>query len=84
VKKHPKARFTSTSIDRTEKGHRITGNLTFLGVTRPVSFSAAITTGDALRLDGAVAINRRDFGMTYGTGKIDDTVEVRFNVDARR
>jgi hypothetical protein len=49
-----------------------------------VSFSAAITTGDALRLDGAVAINRRDFGMTYGTGKIDDTVEVRFNVDARR
>lgn len=39
---------------------------------------------DALRLDGAVAINRHDFGMTYGKGKIDDTVEVRFNVDTRR
>jgi polyisoprenoid-binding protein YceI len=84
VKKHPKARFTSTSVDRTEKGHRITGNLTFLGVTRPVSFSAVITTGEALRLDGAVALNRHDFGMTYGKGKIDDMVEVRFNVDARR
>lgn len=84
VKKHPKARFTSTSIDRTEKGYRITGNLTFLGVTKPVSFPAVITTGDALRLNGAVAINRQDFGMTYGKGKIDDLVEVRFNVDTSR
>lgn len=84
VKKHPKARFTSTSIDRTERGYRITGNLTFLGVTKPVSFPAVITTGDALRLHGAVAINRQDFGMTYGKGKIDDLVEVRFNVDTSR
>lgn len=84
VKKHPKARFTSTSIDRTEGGYTITGNLTFLGVTKPVSFPAAITTGDAMRLNGAVTINRQDFGMTYGKGKINDLVEVRFNVDAKR
>jgi polyisoprenoid-binding protein YceI len=84
VKKHPKARFTSTSIDRTERGYTINGNLTFLGVTKAVSFPAAITTGGAVRLNGAVAINRQDFGMTYGKGKIDDIVEVRFNVDAAR
>lgn len=84
VKKHPKARFTSTSIDRTERGYKINGNLTFLGVTKPVSFPAVITAGDALRLNGAVAINRQDFGMTYGKGKIDDLVEVRFNVDTSR
>lgn len=84
VKKHPKARFTSTSVDRTERGYKINGNLTFLGVTKPVSFPAVITAGDALRLNGAVAINRQDFGMTYGKGKIDDLVEVRFNVDTSR
>ena len=84
VNKHPKARFTSTSIDRTETGYRITGNLTFLGVTKPVIFPAAITAGDALRLNGAVAINRQDFGMTYGKDKIDDLVEVRFSVDTGR
>lgn len=84
TKKHPKARFTSTSIDRTERGYRITGNLTFLGVTKPVSFPATITAGDVIRLNGAVAINRQDFGMTYGKGKIDDLVEVRFNVDTAR
>jgi polyisoprenoid-binding protein YceI len=40
--------------------------------------------GDALRLNGAVAINRQDFGMTYGKDKIDDLVEVRFSVDTGR
>jgi polyisoprenoid-binding protein YceI len=84
VKKHPKARFTSTSIERSEQGYSVTGNLTFLGVTKPVRFPAVITTGNALRLNGAVAIDRQDFGMTYGKGKIDDLVEVRFNVDTSR
>lgn len=35
-------------------------------------------------MEGAVAINRQDFGMTYGKRKIDDLVEVRFNVDTSR
>ena len=40
--------------------------------------------GDALRLKGAVAINRQDFGMTYSKDKIDDLVEVQFSVDTGR
>ena len=40
--------------------------------------------GDVLRLNGAVALNRQDFGMTYGKDKIDDLVEVRFSVDTGR
>ena len=84
VKKHPKARFTSTSVRPSETGYVVTGNLTFLGVTMPVSFPATMTGGEAIRLRGKCIINRHDFGMTYGKGKIHDNVEVRFDVNAAR
>jgi polyisoprenoid-binding protein YceI len=84
VKKHPKARFTSTSVRRSETGYVVTGNLTFLGVTMPVSFPATVTGGEVMRLRGEVVLNRHDFGMTYGKDKIHDNVEVRFDVNAAR
>ena len=60
VKKHPKARFTSTSVRPSETGYVVTGNLTFLGVTMPVSFPATMTGGEAIRLRGKCVINRND------------------------
>jgi polyisoprenoid-binding protein YceI len=84
VKKHPKARFTSTSVSTTDEGTRIDGNLTFLGITKPVTLHATIDPGKTLRLRGKVILDRRDFGMTYGKDKIDDDVEVRFDVNAGR
>jgi polyisoprenoid-binding protein YceI len=84
IKKHPKARFTSTSIRRSGDGYLVTGNLTLLGVTKLVSFPAAIAGGDTIRLSGKAVLNRQDFGMTYGKGKIDDNVAVRFDVNAAR
>ena len=84
VKKHPKARFTSTSIQRTDTGYAVTGNLTFLGVTKQVSFPATITAGETVRLHGTMVLNRVDFGMTYARDKIHDAVEVRFDVNANR
>lgn len=82
VKKHPKARFTSTSVSVTEEGARIEGDLTFLGITKPVRIDATLDAGKTLRIRGRVVLDRRDFGMTYGKGKIDDDVEVRFDVNA--
>ena len=84
VKKHPKARFTSTSVRRSETDYVVAGNLTFLGVTMPVSFPATMTAGDVIRLQGTCVLNRHDFGMTYGKDKIHDNVEVRFDVNAAR
>ena len=84
VKKHPKARFTSTSVRRAENGYVVSGSLTFLGVTMPVSFPATMTAGDVIRLQGTCVLNRHDFGMTYGKDKIHDNVEVRFDVYAAR
>lgn len=82
VKKHPKARFTSTSVVTTDEGTRIEGNLTFLGITKPVILEATLEPGKALRLRGRGVVDRRDFGMTYGKDKIDDDVEIRFDVNA--
>ena len=84
VKKHPKAKFISTSIRQAEAGYVVTGNLTLLGVTMPVSFPATMTGGEMISLRGKCIINRNDFGMTYGKDKIHDNVEVRFEVNAAR
>jgi len=84
VKKHPQANFTSTSVRRSETGYVVSGKLTLLGVTVPVSFPATMTSGDVIRLQGTCVLHRRDFGMTYGKDKIDDNVEVRFDVNAAR
>lgn len=84
VKQHPKARYTSTSVRPSETGYVVTGNLMFLGVTMPESFPATMTGGEMIRLHGTCIINRHDFGMTDGKGRIHDHVKVRCDVNAVR
>ncbi|WP_010584641.1 YceI family protein [Schlesneria paludicola] len=84
VKDHPKAKFKSTKIEKTSDGTQVTGDLTILGKTKKVTFPAEIKTGDTLAIKAAFNINRQDFGMTYGTGKINDDVEVRVDLKAKR
>jgi polyisoprenoid-binding protein YceI len=78
VEKHPKARFTSTSIRAGgEKGatHTITGNLEFHGVTKSITFPATIKPGgDSVEVDSEFAINRKDFSIVY-PGKPDDLIK---------
>ena len=83
VKDHPKAKFKSTKIEKTADGAKVTGDLTLLGKTKKVSFPATITVGDALGIEAKFVINRQDFGMTYGKGKVDDEVEIRIDVQAK-
>lgn len=84
VKDHPKAKFKSTSVEKTAEGTKVSGDLTLLGKTKKVSFPAEITKGDTLGIKAKFTINRQDFGMTYGTGKINDDVEIRVDVKAKR
>jgi polyisoprenoid-binding protein YceI len=84
VKDHPKAKFVSTKVAKADKGYVVTGDLTLLGKKKEVSFTTDIVTGDTLTMKGAFEINRHDFGMSYGKGKIDDTVTIRVKVDAKR
>ena len=85
VKNNPKATFKVTKVEKADKVYTVTGDLTLLGKTKPVSFPASITaTGDALSVSAAFAIDRTVWGMNYGKGKIDDKVDLGIKVTAKK
>jgi hypothetical protein len=43
-----------------------------------------VVADDALTLTGEFPISRKEFGMTYGQGKVDDTVTLKVAVRAPR
>ena len=84
VKAKPKAKFVSTKIAKGGKAYEITGDLTLLGKTKSITFPATITaSGGSLKIEGEAKIDRNDFGMTYGKGKVDDQVAIKVAVEAK-
>ncbi len=90
--------FQSTAIEQTgNRTARITGNLTLLGVTKPVSFSATFNGGNAgvpgfdprarIGFSAEGGLNRSDFGMTTSlppegsTLGVGDAVEFRIEAE---
>lgn len=86
VKDHPKATFKSTKVEKTTAGVNVTGDLTMLGKTKAVTFPATVTvTGDALTVTSSeFKIDRTQWGMTYGKGKVDDAVTLKVVVTAKK
>jgi polyisoprenoid-binding protein YceI len=86
VKEHPKAVFKSTKVEKGEKGvYTVTGELTMLGKSKVVSFPASINaTPDALLLSSEFPINRTDWGMTFGKDKIDENVNLKIAMTAKK
>jgi polyisoprenoid-binding protein YceI len=85
VKDNPKASFKTTKIEKNDKGYSITGDLTMLGKTKAVTFPATVTEANgSLTLKSEFKINRTDWGMKYGAGKIDDNVTLKVNVTAKK
>jgi polyisoprenoid-binding protein YceI len=84
--KFPTARFVSTSIKRTgpTKGE-ITGQLTFMGVTKPMVIEAELVgAGKGMRapvvgFTGTAHIKRTDYGFSAGLPAIAD--QVNFLID---
>lgn len=68
VANHPNFTFTATGVTPGADGNAtVTGDLTVLGTTRPLSFTAraaAAGTTD-VTLTGEVVVNRDDFGMGW-------------------
>jgi polyisoprenoid-binding protein YceI len=87
VRNHPTAKFTSTGV-RAVGGdgattHLLTGDLTFHGVTKPVTIPVRVTkTETGLKLDGTFTLKRKEFGMTYGEGQVNNDVTVKLMVQA--
>jgi polyisoprenoid-binding protein YceI len=83
VKDHPKAKFVSKKVEMKDKTATITGDLTLLGKTKEISFPAELSTDGGVTLKASFSISRKEFGMTYGEGKIDDKVAIALAVTAK-
>ena len=83
VKRHPKATFQSTKVEKTDKGYKVTGDLTLLGKKKSISFPAEIAVKDGtLSVESEFKIDRTAFGMNYGEGKINKDVELDIEIEA--
>ncbi len=85
VKTNPTAKFVATKVENGKvEGHIITGNLTINGKTKSITFKAKITaTEGKLAIVAIFEIDRTDFGMTFGEGKIDKKVAIRLKVESK-
>ena len=84
VKTNKTATFKSTKIEKGKDGYQVTGDLTLNGKTKSITFPAKIEAKDGLTLTAKFNIDRTDFGMTYGAGKIDNAVALRVDVKAKK
>jgi polyisoprenoid-binding protein YceI len=84
VKNNPKAKFASKKIEKADGGYKVTGDLTLNGKTSEISFPVSVSrAGGVLKIATDFKIDKRDFGMTYGGGKIDDQVAIKAVVEAK-
>lgn len=81
---HPTIRFTSTAIDTVDADHgRMTGDLTFRGVTRPVTldvtyngYDSSLVGGQRMGFSAQTSIKRSDFGSTLLLSEVGDQVGI--------
>ena len=98
VETHPEIIFVSTAVEQVDDDvFRVTGNLTIRDVTRPVSVDFTLT-GSAkdpwgnvrVGFEGALAIKRSDWGLTWNTVLdtggvlVSDRIQIEFDVSAIR
>jgi polyisoprenoid-binding protein YceI len=77
VNEFPTAKFESTKVEQTGDKAAITGNLTLHGVTKEISFPATVSFTDAgFSLKSDFEIDRTQFGMTFGEGKVENKVSL--------
>ena len=90
VEAFPTMRFKSTDIEVTgENTANITGDLTILETTKPVTLSVTHNKSGVHPFSGkyvaglsaTTTVKRSDFGMTYGIPGVGDDVEIRLEVE---
>ena len=84
VKTYKTAKFVSRKVEKSGNGYTVTGDLTMLDKTKEISFPAQISVeGGRLTLASEFKIDRTDFGMNYGKGKVHDEVQLRVKIEAK-
>jgi polyisoprenoid-binding protein YceI len=82
VAKFPTLSFASTQVEKLDlRTARVTGNLTMLGVTRPVVLVVNVETDSSAKrrvvaFSATGNIKRSEFGMIFGIPLIDDALEI--------
>jgi polyisoprenoid-binding protein YceI len=94
--KHPEMIFTATRAERTgERTYIVTGELTLLGKTRPLTLEATLNKAapypignraEVLGVSARGTLQRSEFGMTYGVADslVGDDVAILIELEARR
>jgi polyisoprenoid-binding protein YceI len=92
VEKFPTITFKSTSVKEVAKGKlEVTGAFTMHGVTKTITFpitnagtQPGMKPGTVLAgfVDGALTVNRSDYGVKYGIPLVGDEVAISLNVEA--
>ena len=91
AKEFPKMTFKSTKIEKTgEKTGKLHGDLTMLGVTKPVVLDVTfnkdgVSPASKLETAGFSArgtVKRTEFGMKYGAPAIGDDIQLLIEVEA--
>jgi polyisoprenoid-binding protein YceI len=87
--KFPQATFTSTAISKTgDKTGKMTGNLTFMGVSKPVTFDVTYVGNrndprsqkHKIGFQAVGSLKRSDFGVAVG-GPIADEIKLEINAE---
>jgi polyisoprenoid-binding protein YceI len=79
---YPRISFVSTRVEKADaRLAHVTGNLTLLGVTRPISLNVEVDrklagAGQRVGFKASGTIDRRDFGMNSGYPVISETVHL--------
>ncbi len=85
VKSHPKAKFVAKKVEKSDNGYTITGDFTLLGKTKTIAIPARIAVGKSgLTITSQFTINRQDYGMSFGTGKVHDEVKIKVAVNTAK
>jgi polyisoprenoid-binding protein YceI len=88
AERYPTMSFASTQVEKLDAHTaRVTGNLTMLGISKPITLTVDVETGPSAkqRVVAFVAkgtIARSDFGMKFGIPLIDDTLEITIKTRA--
>jgi polyisoprenoid-binding protein YceI len=92
VAKYPVITFKSTSVREVAKGKlEVTGDFTLHGVTKRITFPISnagtmpgMKPGTVVAgfTDGAVTVNRNEYGITTYPGALGDDVAISLNVEA--
>jgi polyisoprenoid-binding protein YceI len=88
VARFPSMGFVSTSVEKRDEQHaRVTGDLTMLGVTRPLSLDVDVArklagTNQRVGFKATGVINRLDFAMNSGYPLISDAIHLTVTTEA--